>query len=374
MVGFENHPLAPYSGKRRSPLSKGGGIFAGVFFKYLTMPKTKKDKMKTKAEGSGKSLLVEPSSECKEFVVALIARFYERESTMSLESCYVRYVEEGITKFKLDALHNDKWMEETQKSGYQKFLDNVVHDSIWNVKNILTKYGKAHQPGNAAFMDVIATTDLFATRLKLFTKSRNQAKSIAWWTSPTGMVEAASQRRHLVALPPTAKVIPIDNIRRQGGYATIRRVCLEGVPEFNPWWEFAAKQSNQIDKQNDLAKMEHQNESMAVTIPHAGVIRFAAIHAERYKGYAFWWNGGTLRDMFNLDNRYGDNIATRVAYENTSGDELLCAKHLRRFRKKQMELAWALLHIMDEVHKSHNLHNDISPNNILLHFPEESKV
>jgi hypothetical protein len=82
------------------------------------MPKTKKDKMKTKAEGSGKSLLVEPSSECKEFVVALIVRFYERESTMSLESCYVRYVEEGITKFKsdvtqrvMDALHNDKWME-----------------------------------------------------------------------------------------------------------------------------------------------------------------------------------------------------------------------------------------------------------------------
>jgi serine/threonine protein kinase len=94
-----------------------------------------------------------------------------------------------------------------------------------------------------------------------------------------------------------------------------------------------------------------------------------------YEGYAFWWNGGTLRDMFNLDNRYGDNIAARVAYENTSGDELLCAEHLRWFRKKRMELAWALLHIMDEVHKSHNLHNDISLDNILLHFPEEeSKV
>jgi hypothetical protein len=156
-------------------------LFIGVFFKYLTMPKTKKkDKMKTKVEGSGKSLLVEPSSECKEF-----ARVYERESTMSLESCYVQYAEEGITKFKtdmtqrvMDALHNDKWMEETQKSGYQKFLDNVVHNSIWNVKNILTKYRKAHQPGDAAFTDVIATIDLFATRLKSFTKSRNQAKSI----------------------------------------------------------------------------------------------------------------------------------------------------------------------------------------------------
>jgi hypothetical protein len=147
-----------------------------------------------------------------------------------------------------------------------------VHDSIWNVRNILTKYGKAHRPGDAAFTDVIATAYLFATRLKPFTKSCKRAKSIAWWTSLADMAEAASQRRHLVALPPTAKVIPVDNIHRQGGYATIRRVRLEGVLEFKPWWEFAAKQSNQIDKRNDLAKMEHQNESMAMMIPHAGII------------------------------------------------------------------------------------------------------
>jgi hypothetical protein len=106
---------------------------------------------------------------------------------MSLELCYVGYAEEGITKFKtdmtqrmMDALYNDKWMEETQKSGYQKFLDNVVYNSIWNVKNILTKYGKAQPLGDAAFTDVIARTNLFATCLKPFTKSRNRAKSIAW--------------------------------------------------------------------------------------------------------------------------------------------------------------------------------------------------
>jgi serine/threonine protein kinase len=121
--------------------------------------------------------------------------------------------------------------------------------------------------------------------------------------------------------------------------------------------------------------MEHQNESMAVTIPHPGVIKFSAIHVEIYEGYAYWWNGGTLRDMFNLDGRYGNDIAARVMYGNTSGEEFLCAQQLRRFRKKQTELAWALLHIMDEVLKSHNLHNDISPDNILLHFPEdESKM
>ena len=142
------------------------------------MPKTKKkDKMKTKAKGCGKSLLVELSRECKEFVVALIARFYELESTMSLELYYVEYAEEGISKFKSDiiqrlmnALHNDKYMEETQKNGYLKFMDNVLHDSIWNVKNILIKYRKAHRLGNTAFTNVITTADLFVMRLKIIYK------------------------------------------------------------------------------------------------------------------------------------------------------------------------------------------------------------
>jgi serine/threonine protein kinase len=79
--------------------------------------------------------------------------------------------------------------------------------------------------------------------------------------------------------------------------------------------------------------------------------------------------------MFNLDGRYGDNIAACVMYDNISSEEFLHAQQLRRFRKKRTELVWALLHIMDEVLKSHNLHNDISPDNILLHFPEdESKM
>ena len=70
-------------------------------------------------------------------------------------------------------------------------------------------------------MDVIVTADLIATHLKLFIKSRNQAKSITWWTSLADIEEVVSQRHYLVALPPTAKVIVVDNIRRQGGYATI---------------------------------------------------------------------------------------------------------------------------------------------------------
>jgi hypothetical protein len=65
---------------------------------------------------------------------------------------------------------------------------------------------------------------------------------------------------------------------------------------------------------------------MVVTIPHPGVIKFVAIHAEIYEGYAYWWDGGTLQDMFNLDGRYGNDIATCIMYDNTSGEEFLRAQ------------------------------------------------
>jgi hypothetical protein len=78
---------------------------------------------------------------------------------------------------------------------------------------------------------------------------------------------------------------------------------------------------------------------MAVRITHAGVIRFFAFHIEEYEGYAFWWNGGTLRDLFNLDNRYPEDILIRVAYLNTPNKEFLCTMQLCRFKKKRTELA-----------------------------------
>jgi len=58
-----------------------------------------------------------------------------------------------------------------------------------------------------------------------------------------------------------------------------------------------------------------------------------------------------------------------------SVDDVEEAYRLRRFRKKRTELAWALLHIMPAVHDARHFLNDISPNNIMLHFPiDESRV
>jgi RIO-like serine/threonine protein kinase len=42
------------------------------------------------------------------------------------------------------------------------------------------------------------------------------------------------------------------------------------------------------------------------------------------------------------------------------------------FRKKCHELAWTFLNTMNNVHHCHTLHNDMSPNNVMLHFPPNS--
>jgi hypothetical protein len=62
----------------------------------------------------------------------------------------------------MDVLHNLVWMDEKLKNRYRNFLENLVHDSIWNAKNILSKYAKTHWVGDEAFKDAILRTKLFA--------------------------------------------------------------------------------------------------------------------------------------------------------------------------------------------------------------------
>jgi hypothetical protein len=126
-------------------------------------------------------------------------------------------------------------MDEIHKSGYMKFVESLVHDNIWNAKNIINSHWKKHRVGQEGLKDVITKVNLFVERLRPFTKSRNRAQSISWWRSTAGQAEEASQRRHLIALPPTARVIAVDRIERKGGYATIRWVRIEGVPEIQLW-------------------------------------------------------------------------------------------------------------------------------------------
>lgn len=59
-----------------------------------------------------------------------------------------------------------------------------------------------------------------------------------------GIAEEVFQRRYLLILDDTARVLALDNCHTRGGYATIRRICIVGAPRIEEFWKFAAKRSN----------------------------------------------------------------------------------------------------------------------------------
>ncbi len=90
----------------------------------------------------------------------------------------------------MNALNVPDWWEETEKKGFNKCLDNKVHDALWNSKVILEKYGREYRPNDAGFEEVVLKADLFRSRCAPFAKNHNRIGSIAWWKSNDGVVEA----------------------------------------------------------------------------------------------------------------------------------------------------------------------------------------
>ena len=60
-----------------------------------------------------------------------------------------------------------------------------------------------------------------------------------------------------------------------------------------------------------------------------------------------------------------DEILRRVGHDFEARQSLVT------YRKHRAYLAWALMCIVDVVHKQDVLHNDLNPNNVMLHFPRD---
>ena len=58
--------------------------------------------MSEKQEASSSMALEQPLKEYWKFLVDLIFRFYEAESSMALEMKYIRYGKESMSKFKME--------------------------------------------------------------------------------------------------------------------------------------------------------------------------------------------------------------------------------------------------------------------------------
>ena len=145
----------------------------------------------------------------------------------------------------------------------------------------------------------------------------------------------------------------------------VRRVIIRGASFILEWIEFAGKTMKAKDSLEN--RKERSVEALACPVDHLGVIKIQYLNMQTYESYSLWWNGGSVRDMRNYDKYVAQTHPNEIL--GHSGPDFESQNRLVAYRKNRVHLAWALMCIVDIVQKHDVLHNDLSPNNVMLHFP-----
>jgi hypothetical protein len=118
----------------------------------------------------------------------------------------------------------------------------------------------------------------------------------------------------------------------------------------------------------DLARKTSKMDDKQETHKQWSMVKFLAIHTKTMEAYTLWWNGRTFWEMLNYNSKYSpimnNHTLLRQGGPNMNGQTRLVA-----IRWNHVKLAWAFINIMNIVHHHGILHNNLSKNNIMLHFP-----
>jgi serine/threonine protein kinase len=122
---------------------------------------------------------------------------------------------------------------------------------------------------------------------------------------------------------------------------------------------------------SEEAKQKEQVvEVMAGPIEYPKLIKFWAVNSQTMEAYTLWWNGGSVRSFWKINSKVSPALENQYVYHhpNHTMQEL---EMILVNRTKSAKLAMSLIMTMACIHKSKILHNDISPSNILFHFPPD---
>jgi serine/threonine protein kinase len=87
------------------------------------------------------------------------------------------------------------------------------------------------------------------------------------------------------------------------------------------------------------------------------------------EAYTLWWNGETLRKMLDYNTKYSPIMDNNTLLWQ-GGPNMEVQTQLVAFRQNHVKLAWALINILNAIHRFGILHNDLSKDNIMLHFSQ----
>ena len=178
----------------------------------------------------------------------------------------------------------------------------------------------------------------------------------------------ATQGRHgVIWLPRNAEIKALDTEIFQGTFGVVRRVTIHGASSIPSWIEWAGKT---MKAKNSLEnRKERSTEALACPVDHPGVIKLQYLNPKTKESYSMWWNGGSLKNMRVYDFSVPESHERDILH--MPGADFDSRKRLVVYRRHRAYLAWALMCIVDVVHKHDVLHNDLNPNNVMLHFPQD---
>lgn len=313
-----------------------------------------------------------PTSDYTRFAEKACLDWYEETDAQFLEHNYLKNVTTGRERLKkkLEAVIL-KAMEETGEyqdvdyhSQYQLWMENTIEQCIFNVKELWKRrFGQRH---------LTQEEDQFKRKMDWWQHSiqklsKNKTRGMSWEKTALRTTFERDTGSGVVWIPQDATIEALSGRDMEGGHGLVRKVRILGVDHVPTNIEFAAKLSK--NKNMQKRRIETSAEALVCPLNHPGIIKFWALHTRTFEAYSYWWNGGSLHEMLKLDEKVGDKHLHWSKVKEVPSLTQEEAFRISLFRQQRMKLAWGLVYIMNLVHKTGVLHNDLSPSNILLHFP-----
>jgi hypothetical protein len=318
-----------------------------------------------------------PPKQYGHFVREKVLEWYNKKTAGMLERTYIQHNADGLMSLQVElngviteALQTSEFYNNYDKDywEYGRWLDQQIISSTSNIVHGFECVYKKGEDGeynqrDLALLQKLQGIQKFAARF-----SNNKSKTVPWRLQALKSAMEQYMGGGLVYLPETAEVIAVPGFGNEGGYGEIRKVRISRVVNIPTVIDFAGKKSKAT---SEVAKRkERAVEALACPIEHAGLIKFWAVDSKTMEAYTLWWNGGSFRSFMRINSK----VSLAEDYENILNHPAHTMQELemiKAYRTKAAKLAMSLIITMARVHKSKILHNDISPSNILLHFPPD---
>ena len=315
------------------------------------------------------------TNEARDHCGRTVLYWFESHRWEYLESKYLNNGERGIDQVKEDlkllllaTMDGDEFVKDRRKPNYQDWIENQVTEAIYNS---MVAYVAIFGPGVGS-SDGSGKPEL----MHLMEKWRDGIALIKpkGRNSLPGFVEkdlaakiAMESRQGMVWLPRSAMIVPQDENVFEGTFGKVQKVTIYEATSIPEWIEFARK-TMKVEK-NKENRIQRSAEALACPVDHPGVIKLLYLNTRTYESYSMWWNGGSFMNMMAHDRTIVEIHKDEIL--QSTGLDFEARQSLVTYRKHWTYLAWALMCIVDVVHKQDVLHNDLNPNNMMLHFPRD---